>query len=85
MNGNNVESNHGFLPIDPNYGTTAIHAGYKPKDWDYAPVVPSISLSTTFEQDGPAQHKVSCLVVFSMRIHIEFFVSLVFWEMCDFN
>jgi len=46
-----------WLPQDPSFGTTAIHAGYKPKEWSYAPVVPSISLSTTFEQDAPAEHK----------------------------
>jgi len=43
--------------VDPNFATAAIHSGYIPKDWSYAPVVPSIALSTTFEQDAPAQHR----------------------------
>jgi len=46
-----------WLPVDPSFATTAIHSGYIPKDWSYAPVVPSISLSTTYEQDAPAQHR----------------------------
>lgn len=47
-----------WLPVDSGFATAAIHSGYVPKDWSYAPVVPSISLSTTFEQDAPAQHRV---------------------------
>jgi len=59
----NKQNGHGdgeepnWLPQDLSFGTTAIHAGYKPKDWSYAPVVPIISLSTTFEQDAPAEHR----------------------------
>lgn len=56
MNGESVPN---WLPVDPNFATAAIHSGYIPKDWTYAPVVPAISLSTTFEQEGPAQHRVS--------------------------
>jgi len=51
------ESLPNWLPVDPNFATAAIHSGYIPKDWTYAPVVPSIALSTTFEQDAPAQHR----------------------------
>lgn len=47
-----------WLPVDSSFATSAIHSGYIPKDWSFAPVVPSIALSTTFEQDAPAQHRV---------------------------
>lgn len=61
MNGTNGHDGSGdqptWLPTDAGFATAAIHSGYIPKDWSYAPVVPSISLSTTFEQDGPAQHR----------------------------
>jgi len=43
--------------LDPNFATKAIHTGYVPKEWNYCPVVPPMVLSTTFEQDGPAQHR----------------------------
>lgn len=51
------ESQSGWLPIDPNFATLAIHTGYNPKDLPSAPVVPPIQLSTTFEQDGPGEHR----------------------------
>ncbi|CAL8143574.1 unnamed protein product [Orchesella dallaii] len=46
-----------WLPADSSFATKAIHSGYKPKDHTFAPVVPAISLSTTFEQDAPSQHR----------------------------
>ncbi|CAL8147622.1 unnamed protein product [Orchesella dallaii] len=59
MSGDNTGAGDGplWLPTDSGFATAAIHSGYVPKDWSYAPVVPSISLSTTFEQDAPAQHR----------------------------
>jgi cystathionine gamma-lyase len=57
-NENSSGNNEGWLPLDPTFATKAIHTGYKPKDWNFAPVVPPLVLSTTFEQDGPAQHRV---------------------------
>jgi len=51
------DSNKEWKPIDPNFGTIAIHSGFVPKDHTYAPVVPPISLSTTYEQDEPAKHR----------------------------
>lgn len=41
------------------FATKAIHAGQDPKQWNYQSVVPPLVMSTTFLQDGPAQHKVS--------------------------
>lgn len=58
MNNNGIADGPQFLPLDPTFGTKAIHSGYVPKDWNFAPVVPPLVLSTTFEQDGPAQHRV---------------------------
>jgi len=57
QNGNNAGEGPQWLPQDPEFATTAIHAGYRPKDYSFAPVVPAISLSTTFEQDAPAEHR----------------------------
>lgn len=57
-NVNDFKEESAWLPRDPGFATVAIHAGYKPKDFDYAPVVPAISLATTYEQDAPAQHRV---------------------------
>ncbi len=51
-------ANPEWLAQEPGFATKAIHAGYKPKDYSFAPVVPAISLSTTFEQDGPGEHRV---------------------------
>jgi len=56
-NNNQVAEEVAWLPVDPTFATKAIHSGYVPKDWNYAPVVPPMILSTTFEQDGPAQHR----------------------------
>jgi len=56
-NANGFSGDSAWLPQEPGFATIAIHAGYKPKDYDFAPVVPAISLSTTFEQDGPSEHR----------------------------
>lgn len=41
------------------FATIAIHAGQDPKQWNHRSVVPPLVMSTTYQQDGPAQHKVS--------------------------
>ncbi|XP_030311509.1 cystathionine gamma-lyase isoform X2 [Calypte anna] len=46
----------GFLPPFPHFATQAIHAGQEPEQWRSAAMVPPISLSTTFKQQGPGQH-----------------------------
>jgi len=56
MNGNNNETS-AWRSGDKNFATTAIHSGYSPSDASFSPVIPPISLSTTFEQDGPGQHR----------------------------
>ena len=58
-NSNNLSEEHGFLPVDPEFATIAIHSGYNPKEHPSGCVVPPIALSTTFEQDGPGDHRVS--------------------------
>lgn len=46
------------LPSFPHFGTIAIHDGQEPEQWMSRAVVPPISMSTTFKQDGPGQHSV---------------------------
>ncbi|OWF35533.1 cystathionine gamma-lyase-like [Mizuhopecten yessoensis] len=38
------------------FATNAIHAGQEPEQWACKAVVPMISMSTTFKQEGPGQH-----------------------------
>lgn len=40
------------------FATKAIHAGQDPLQWNYCPVVGPLVMSTTFRQDGPAEHRV---------------------------
>merc|ERR1711953_1047395 len=42
---------------DKHFATKALHAGQEPEQWNSMAVVPPISLSTTFKQDGPADFK----------------------------
>ncbi|XP_051163000.1 cystathionine gamma-lyase [Leptopilina boulardi] len=39
------------------FATKAIHAGQDPKQWSHYSVIPPLVMSTTFQQDGPAQHR----------------------------
>lgn len=41
------------------FSTKAIHAGQSPLQWSHRAVVPPLVMSTTFQQDGPAEFKVS--------------------------
>lgn len=41
------------------FATTAIHAGQDPKQWNHRSVVPPLVMSSTFQQDGPAQHRIN--------------------------
>ncbi|XP_069127831.1 cystathionine gamma-lyase-like [Argopecten irradians] len=38
------------------FATDALHAGQEPEQWKCKAVVPMISMSTTFKQEGPGQH-----------------------------
>ena len=42
---------------DKHFATKALHVGQEPEQWNSMAVVPQISLSTTFKQDGPADFK----------------------------
>merc|ERR1712088_729146 len=42
---------------DKHFATKALHVGQEPEQWKSMAVVPQISLSTTFKQDGPADFK----------------------------
>ncbi|KAH0945178.1 hypothetical protein HN011_004663 [Eciton burchellii] len=39
------------------FSTKAIHAGQDPLQWIHRSVIPPLVMSTTFQQDGPAEHK----------------------------
>lgn len=38
------------------FGTKAVHAGQDPRQWTHRPVIPPISMATTFMQTAPAEH-----------------------------
>ena len=42
----------------PHFGTDATHHGSDPDTWNFAPIVPPISLSTTFKQNSPGVYEV---------------------------
>ncbi|TRY79317.1 hypothetical protein TCAL_02004 [Tigriopus californicus] len=46
-----------FRPNDPSFSTKALHEGQEPEQWNSMAVVPHISMSTTFKQQGPADFK----------------------------
>lgn len=54
-NGNNAES---WLPLNEEFSTLAIHAGYTPDEKSNSSVVPPISLSATYALDTPAKNRV---------------------------
>ncbi|KAL9879611.1 cystathionine gamma-lyase [Glossina fuscipes] len=49
--------NYGFKEQPRGFATKAIHVGQEPEQWKSLCVVPQISLSTTFKQDGPGEHR----------------------------
>lgn len=46
----------GFHKVYKSFATDAIHIGQEPEQWKSLAVVPPISLSTTFKQNGPGNH-----------------------------
>ncbi|XP_020494903.1 cystathionine gamma-lyase [Labrus bergylta] len=46
----------GFSKAFKSFATKAIHVGQEPEQWKSLAVVPPISLSTTFKQNGPGNH-----------------------------
>lgn len=50
-------SESGCLPLFKSFSTKSLHEGQDPEKWNSRAVVPPISLSTTFKQDGPGQHR----------------------------
>ncbi|XP_075145614.1 cystathionine gamma-lyase-like [Haematobia irritans] len=47
----------GFKQQPAGFATKAIHVGQDPEQWNSLSVIPPISLSTTYKQDGPGQHR----------------------------
>lgn len=41
------------------FATKAIRAGQDPLQWSHRAIVPPLVMSTTFQQEAPAEHKVS--------------------------
>jgi len=52
------------------FSTKAIHAGQNPLQWIHRSVIPPLVMSTTFQQDGPAEHKVSIKDINNLFINI---------------
>lgn len=50
---NGQEKKFEHSSLFPGFGTHAAHHGSDPDKWDFAPIVPPISLSTTFKQSAP--------------------------------
>lgn len=50
-------SNSAKKPLSDGFGTRAIHVGSEPST-ETGAVIPAISLSTTYKQDGIGKHKV---------------------------
>lgn len=49
----------GFRVQPSGFATKAIHVGQDPEQWNSMAVIPPITTSTTFKQDGPGEHRVS--------------------------
>ena len=49
------------------FATTALHFGQEPEQWTGNPVVPPISLATTFKQEEPGKHAV-CSSIFNVSV-----------------
>lgn len=64
-----MAENQGYLKNDSTFATRAIHDGNEPEQWNSMAVVPPISMATTFKQDGPADYKVSCIIIIMDTIH----------------
>ena len=60
----------GYRNNDPSFATRAIHDGQEPEQWESMAVVPPISLSTTFKQDGPAQFRVFLFFIESLSVRV---------------
>lgn len=45
------------------FSTKAIHAGQDPLQWNHGAVVPPLVMSTTFQQDAPALHRVNIKII----------------------
>ncbi|XP_076686882.1 cystathionine gamma-lyase isoform X3 [Andrena cerasifolii] len=46
-----------MMPMDEGFSTKAIHAGQDPLQWSHCAIVAPIVMSTTYRQDGPAEHR----------------------------
>lgn len=49
--------------MEEGFATKAIHSGQSASQWNHCSVVPPLVMSTTFKQDGPAEHRV-CMIKF---------------------
>ena len=53
-----------FRENDAHFATKALHEGQEAEQWESNAVVPPISLSTTFKQQGPADFKKKDIVIY---------------------
>ena len=56
MNVTELPELSGYRHIDPRFSTKAIHAGQEPEQWASRALIPPITLSTIFKQQGPGEH-----------------------------
>lgn len=58
--------------IQEGFSTKAIHAGQDPAQWSHWSLVPPLVMSTTFQQNGPAEHNVNQRneIKFDERVYI---------------
>lgn len=56
-----MKSSLNFRQQPKGFATKAIHAGQEPEQWKSLSIIPPITMSTTFKQDGPGQHRVNTL------------------------
>ncbi|XP_012134602.1 cystathionine gamma-lyase isoform X2 [Megachile rotundata] len=45
------------MSTNEGFATKAIHAGQDPLQWNHCAIIPPISMSTTYRQDGPGEHR----------------------------
>lgn len=71
----------GFRVQPSGFATKAIHVGQDPEQWNSMAVIPPITTSTTFKQDGPGEHRVSFFYVEFHQIFF-FFIDFFLWLIC---
>lgn len=56
-------ANEGYLPLEENFATLAIHTGQEPENWDSCCLMPPLVLSSSFKIDYPGVIEVCNLIL----------------------